>query len=111
MEIQASVLDTNITSTWRGEGIEEIPQHVKLDVLRTIRQVARRLSVTTHVVFCTRLANDVADNEFFYDMVYVRGRRYVYFVEKEYTVIMHTRDVSSEFIFPLLQRSVLTVLR
>ena len=111
IEIQAQVLDTNVTSTWRGVGIEDIPQHVKLDILRTIRQVTRRLPVTAHVILCTRLEEDVTDNEFIYDMVYVGGRRYVYFVERDYTVIMHTGDVTAEIIFPLLQRSILTVLR
>ena len=114
-QITATVDDHHIFSRWWGDAVDELPAELLLDILQTIRRSAGRLPITATVVLCEHIEEEdeedeeIASKDFVYAATDMAERRYMYAMEREYTVFFMA-DVKADFVFSIEREQVITIL-
>ena len=93
-----------ITSTWSGNRVEELSTELQTSILDTIHACARRFPLTVNVFICERVI-DVDDGHVISAVITRGNRRYVYVMERNYTVIFNICDVNATMIIPLIENN------
>ena len=100
--ISAYLYDSvTVTSTWRGEGLRDVPDEKMWRVLRTFHRCARSSSCSAKVFFCDRVddeGDEMGENDFVLADVWVEENPYIYVLEKDFMVLFHKEDVRESII-------------
>lgn len=104
MEVHIRVDSDYLISTWNGDGAEAIPLQLQTAIVETVHNCTRRLPVRVKVILCDRI-QEVEDGHFLCAAVSRESRRYVYIMEKHYTIIFNMHDVNGIIMITLLENN------
>ena len=105
MEVRIHGEADYLISTWNGDGAEAIPLQMQTAIVESVNNCSRRLPVTAKVIICDR-TEDVGDGHFLCAAVSRGNRRYVYVMEKHYTIIFNMQDVNGIIMITLMENNV-----
>ena len=97
--------ESNLISRWIGDGADAIPLEMRTAIEETVTNCARRLPVNVKVFICDRI-QEVEDGHFLCAAVTRGNRRYVYVMERHYTIIFNMQDVNGIMMITLMENNV-----
>ena len=101
--------ESNLISRWTGDGSNAIPLELRTAIEQTVTNCARRLPVNVRVFMCDRIL-EVEDGHFLCAVVTRGNRRYVYVLERHYTIIFNMQDVNGIIMISLMENNVIFLL-
>ena len=96
---------SHLMSTWTGAGADAIPLAMQTAIEETVTNCARRLPVNVKVFICDRI-EEIEDGHFLCAAVTRGDRRYVYVMERHYTIIFNMHDVKGIIMISLMENKV-----